>query len=72
MGISSQSPINGIIKRRKFGCIDHILRRPCNIISRQALDWNSQRSRKLERSKIFWERSVEEKMEEEGKTWRGH
>jgi hypothetical protein len=42
------------IKKRKFGCIGHILRKDNGEIPKTALQWNPQESRKTGRPKNIW------------------
>lgn len=58
------------IKRRKWGLIGHTLRRPEKNIARETLDWNPQRSRKRDRPKATWKRSIVKEARAEGKEWR--
>lgn len=66
----NQDPINEVIKKRKYGWLGHTLRKQTTNISREALEWNPQGSRKRGRPKITWKRSIEKEIREEGKSWR--
>ena len=49
-------------KRRKWGWIGHTLRKPATNTTRQALSWNPQGKRKVERPRQTCRRSVEEEL----------
>ena len=49
--------------------IGHILRKPANNITRQALRWNPQGKRKRGRPRNSWRRGVESQMRNWGHTW---
>ena len=52
-----------------IGWIGHILRKPANNITRQALRWNPQGKRKRGRPRNSWRRGVESQMRNWGHTW---
>ena len=56
------------IIKRKWGWIDHTLCNPAANITRQALDWNPQRKKKVGRSKQIWQ-SIEAETKVTGMTW---
>jgi len=64
-----QTPIESIIKQRKWGWIGHTLRKPASNVTRQALDWNPQGKRKVGRPKQTWRRSVDEETKAARMTW---
>ena len=53
----------------KWRWIGHILRKPANNITRQALRWNPQGKRKRGRPRNSWRRGVESQMRNWGHTW---
>ena len=57
------------ISKRKWRWIGHILRKPANNITRQALRWNPQGKRKRGRPRNSWRRGVESQMRNWGHTW---
>lgn len=68
--ITEQEPIKNIITRRRWRWIGHILRRPHRCIAGQALEWNPQGSRKRERPKNTWKRTIMKDLEKRRLTWR--
>lgn len=66
---TSQNRIDIEIKKRKWGWIGHILRRPHRDIARQALEWNPQGRRARGRPRNTWRRTVTSEAQEVGKTW---
>lgn len=67
--ITGQAPIAKVIMKRKWKWIGHTLRRRHDEISRVALDWNPQGSRKRGRPKMTWRRTVLKEAEAGGKSW---
>ena len=65
-----QVPVDVEIRRRKWGWIGHTLRKPHDEISRQALDWNPQGSRRVGRPNESWRRTVENEIKLQRKTWK--
>ena len=57
------------IRKRKWGWLGHILRKPMDDIARQALEWNPQGKRGRGRPKNTWQRTVLEEAKEVKKTW---
>ena len=64
-----KTPIETEIRKRKWGWIDHTLRKPASNITRQALDWNPQGKRKVGRPKQTWRRSTDAEIKAAGTTW---
>jgi hypothetical protein len=58
--ITKQKPIEIKIKRRKWNCIRHILRKEAGAIEKTALDWNPQGCRRRSRPKKTWRRTIED------------
>ena len=67
--LASEEPIITQISKRKWRWIGHILRKPANNITRQALRWNPQGKRKRGRPRNSWRRGVESQMRNWGHTW---
>jgi hypothetical protein len=67
---TGEKPIELQIKKRKWKWIGHTIRKDENAVERTALDWNPQGRRKSGRPKKAWRRSVMEKAQREGRTWR--
>jgi hypothetical protein len=63
---TGQEDKNLEIRKRKFRCIDHTLRKEDGEIPKAALLWNPQGNRKLGRPKNSWIRSVNK---EAGRSW---
>jgi hypothetical protein len=63
---TGQEDVNLEIRMRKFGWIGHTLRKDEGEITKAALQWNSQGSRKRGRPKNSWRRSV---IKEAGRRW---
>ena len=63
---TGQEDINLEIKKRKFRWIGHTLRKEDGEVPKAALLWNPQGSRKRERPKTSWRRSV---TKEVGRSW---
>ena len=66
---TQQSRIEESIKRRKWKWIGHTLRKPENNITRSALEWNPQGSRRRGRPKQSWRRSVQDELAKKNITW---
>ncbi|XP_030756948.1 uncharacterized protein LOC115882839 [Sitophilus oryzae] len=66
---TSQNRIDIEIKKRKWGWIGHILRRPHKDIARQALEWNPEGRGARGRPRNTWRRTVTSEAQEVGKTW---
>ena len=64
--VTDQEDINLEIRKRKFRWIGHTLRKEDGEISKAALPWNPQGSRKRGRPKNSWRRSV---IKEAGRSW---
>ena len=58
------------IKRRKWKWIGHTLRKEAGDVTRQALDWNPQGSRRKGRPKISWRRTIQYEVRHSGKCWK--
>ncbi|XP_075157756.1 uncharacterized protein LOC142231022 [Haematobia irritans] len=58
------------IRRRKWMWIGHTLRKPHDDITRTALDWNPQGSRRRGRPANTWRRLVDAEIHDAGYTWR--
>ena len=65
--VTDQEDINLEIRKRKFRWIGHTLRKEDGEISKAALFWNPQGSRKRGRPKNSWRRSV---IKEAGRSWK--
>lgn len=57
------------IKLRKYGWIGHTLRKPSTDITRKALDFNPQGSRRRGRPRNTWRRNVKNELMSENTTW---
>jgi hypothetical protein len=66
---TNQTPIFQTIKQRKWHWIGHILRRPQNNITKQALDWNPQGKRKRGRPITTWRRTLEAELRSIWLSW---
>jgi hypothetical protein len=64
-----QKPISTEIQKRKWKWIGHTLRKPPSDISRAALEWNPQGTRKRVRPKTTWRWTVLNKLKPEKKSW---
>lgn len=67
--ITKQAPVVLTIKDRKWRWIGHTLRKEENDVTRRALDWNPQGSRRRGRPRETWRRTVEREIAEEGMSW---
>lgn len=66
---TDETPIRNEIAKRKWSWIGHVMRRPQNDISRMAIDWNPQGSRRRGRPANTWRRLLETEIKETGLTW---
>lgn len=66
---SNQQLMATEIKKRKWRWIGHTLRRSRNDITRNAIDWNPQGSRRRGRPAHTWRRQIDVEVAEMGKTW---
>ena len=66
---AKQTHIEVEIKKRKWGCIGHTLRKPVSNITRQALEWNPQGKGKVGRPKQTWRRSTNDEIKAASITW---
>jgi hypothetical protein len=57
------------VRKRKWGWLDHILRKPHDVITRRALEWNPQGKRGRWRPRNTWRRMVLEEAKGVNKTW---
>ncbi|PFX30003.1 Transposon TX1 uncharacterized 149 kDa protein [Stylophora pistillata] len=57
--LAGEEPIITQISKRKWRWIGHILRKPANNITRQALRWNPQGKRKRGRPRNSWRRGID-------------
>ena len=64
-----QTPIKEDITQRKWRWIGHTLRKPDGCITRQALTWNPQGSRRRGRPRNTWRRDIDREREKMGVTW---
>jgi hypothetical protein len=69
MGKTKQKPISTEIQKRKWKRIGHTLRKPPSDISRAALEWNPQGTRKRGRPKTTWRQTVLNELKPEKKSW---
>jgi hypothetical protein len=64
-----QKPIEIQIKRRKWKCIGHTLRKETEAIQKTALDWNLQGYRRICRPKRTWQRTIEDEIRNTRRSW---
>ena len=64
-----QTPVKEDITQRKWRWIGHTLRKPDGCITRQALTWNPQGSRRRGRPRNTWRRDIDRERERMGVTW---
>lgn len=64
------SPVHLQIRQKKWGWLGHILRRPPTDITRQAIDWNPQGSRRPGRPSKTWRRQTDNEIKRIKKSWR--
>lgn len=62
-------PLIVTIKRRKWKWIGYALRKSDASIVRQALEWNPQGKRKVDRPTNTWTRTTHNKLQKAGHTW---
>ena len=58
-----------MVHERKWRWIGHALRKPTNSITRQALEWNPQGSRRVGRPRNTWRRTVQQELCRANTTW---
>nr|KAG5705287.1 hypothetical protein BaRGS_010738 [Batillaria attramentaria] len=68
---AEQEPVAKQILRRKWGWIEHTLRKPASSTTRQALTWNPQGKRKRGRPRNSWRRDTEAELYKQGTNWTG-
>ena len=68
-GRTHQSRIKESITRREWKWIGHTLRKPENIITRSALEWNPQGFRRRGHPRQSWRRSVLDELAKKNITW---
>ena len=61
---TNQEPLSLQIKKKKFRWLGHTLRKPNNDITKQALRWNPQGTRKRGRPKLTWRRQLIKELKE--------
>ena len=66
---TNQIPVTQEIKNRKWKWIGHTLRKDDTDITKEALEWNPQGTRKKGRPPNTWRRTVLKEAKELGKTW---
>ena len=66
---TNQVPVRDDITQRKWRWIGHTLRKPEDCITRQALTWNPQGSRKRGRPRNTWRRDLDKERARMGVTW---
>ena len=66
---TKQRPADAEIKMRRWRWIGHTLRKPATNITRQALKWNPQGTRRRGRPRITWRRDLESDVKKIGRTW---
>lgn len=59
---AKQRPVGEEVVKRMWGWIGHTLRKAPSNITRQALEWNPQGTRKVGRPRKTWRRSVMEEI----------
>ena len=68
---TNQIQVKDEITQRKWRWIGHTLRKPVDCITRQALTWNPQGSRKRGRPRNTWRRDLDKERASMGVTWGG-
>jgi len=58
-----------LLKRRRWTCIGHILKKPSNSITRRVLQWKPQGQRRRGIPQNTWRRGVKQEMKEAHLTW---
>ena len=66
---TKQRPADGEIKMRRWRWIGHTLRKPATNVTRQALKWNPQGTRRRGRPRTTWRRDLESDVQKMGRTW---
>jgi len=66
---TKQPRIDLHIRKRKWGWLDHTLRKPSDDIARHALEWNPQGKRGRGKLRNTWQRTVLEEAKRVKKTW---
>jgi hypothetical protein len=66
---TKQPRIDLQIRKRKWGCLGHTLRKPPNIIARQVLEWNPQGKWGRGRLRNTWRRTVLKDAKGVNETW---
>ena len=64
-----QTPVKDDIRMRKWRWIGHTLRKPDDCITKVALSWNPQGSRKRGRPRNTWRRDLDRERSRMGVTW---
>ncbi|KAI8519143.1 hypothetical protein Bbelb_024000 [Branchiostoma belcheri] len=64
-----QERVEMTIRRRKWRWIGHTLRKPPESITRTALDWNPQGTRKRGRPRLSWKRGVRKDLTAANTSW---
>ena len=67
--ITQQKSIQNQIKRRKWYCIGHTLRKEAGAIEKTVLDWNPQEYRRRGRPKRTWRRTIEDEIRSTRRSW---
>lgn len=65
----NRDPVLATIKQRRWRWIGHILRRDNEDVTKQALEWNPQGSRRRGRPCTTWRRTITTDLEKAGKSW---
>ena len=66
---TKQGPVEIEIKRRRWDCIGHTLRKQASSITRRALTWNPQGKWKRGRPNNSWRPDLKTDIEEVGRSW---
>ena len=66
---TGSSDMQGILKKKRWKWIGHVMRKSQDDITRVALRWTPEGKRRQGRPKITWRRTVEAEMKAAGKTW---
>ncbi|XP_065366956.1 uncharacterized protein LOC135959808 [Calliphora vicina] len=67
--VTNQRQIHSEVLRRKWRWIGHALRRPPGDVTRNAIDWNPQDSRRRGRPAHTWRRQLDIEASLAGKSW---
>lgn len=65
---NNREPLSKMVTRRKWRWIGHTFRKPAGDITKNALDWNPQGSRRPGRPGNTWRRTIENDVTQKGKT----